>query len=222
MRRLEHENADLKFLNNQYMQRIISQEKESQLKSERILELQEKNSQAAIIQTPGGRKKTLPYRRQRMEMDSVLTPSSSKGKLLPVLPEPDPQVVDLLKMAEEKMIEMQRSLDSIGKEKKEMKDSIKDLRRQVERRENEIERLSGQLRGGRPPEALAMEGKIETNERMTAHLNIQVDFLQQANQKLEADLAEANESKTKLQARVNDLAGKNAKICSELQVNEYT
>ncbi|XP_019854907.1 PREDICTED: centrosomal protein of 135 kDa-like isoform X2 [Amphimedon queenslandica] len=217
MRRLEHENADLKFLNNQYMQRIISQEKESQLKSERILELQEKNSQAAIIQTPGGRKKTLPYRRQRMEMDSVLTPSSSKGKLLPVLPEPDPQVVDLLKMAEEKMIEMQRSLDSIGKEKKEMKDSIKDLRRQVERRENEIERLSGQLRGGRPPEALAMEGKIESNERMTAHLNIQVDFLQQANQKLEADLAEANESKTKLQARVNDLAGKNAKICSELQ-----
>ena len=44
----------------------------------------------------------------------------------------------------------------------------------VERRENEIERLAGQLRGGRPPEALAMEGKIETNERMTAHLNIQV------------------------------------------------
>ena len=131
MRRLEHENADLKFLNNQYMQRIILQEKESQLKSERILELQEKNSQAAIIQTPGGRKKTVPYRRQRMEMDSVLTPSLAKGKHLPVLPEPEPQVIDLLKMAEEKMIEMQRSLDSIGKEKKEMKDGMKELRRQV-------------------------------------------------------------------------------------------
>ena len=39
---------------------------------------------------------------------------------------------------------------------------------------NEIERLAGQLRGGQPPEALAMEGKIETNERMTAHLIIQV------------------------------------------------
>ena len=44
----------------------------------------------------------------------------------------------------------------------------------MERREGEIERLSSQLRGGRPPEALAMEGKIESNERMTAHLNIQV------------------------------------------------
>ena len=41
----------------------------------------------------------------------------------------------------------------------------------VERRENEIEHLAGQLRGGRPPEALlAMKGKIETNERMTAHI----------------------------------------------------
>ena len=45
---------------------------------------------------------------------------------------------------------------------------------QVERREVEIERLSSQLRGGRPPQALAMEGKIEGNERMVAHLNIQV------------------------------------------------
>ena len=61
MRRLEHENADLKFLNNQYMQRLIAQEKESHTKSERILELQEKNSQPAIVQTPGRRKWTLPY-----------------------------------------------------------------------------------------------------------------------------------------------------------------
>ena len=44
----------------------------------------------------------------------------------------------------------------------------------VESREAEIERLSGMLRGGRPPEALAAEGAISTNERMTAHLNIQV------------------------------------------------
>ena len=62
MRRLEHKNADLKFLNNQYMQRLIAQEKESHAKSEQILlqELQEKNSQPAIIQTPGGCKRTLP------------------------------------------------------------------------------------------------------------------------------------------------------------------
>ena len=64
MRHLKHENTDLKFLNNQYMQRLIAQEKESHTKSERILELQEKNSQPAIVPTPGGRKQTLPYCRQ--------------------------------------------------------------------------------------------------------------------------------------------------------------
>ena len=64
MRHLEHENADLKFLNNQYMQRLIAQEKESHAKSEQILELQEKNSQPVIVQTPSGRKRTLPYRCQ--------------------------------------------------------------------------------------------------------------------------------------------------------------
>lgn len=44
----------------------------------------------------------------------------------------------------------------------------------VERRENEVDRLMRQLKGGRPPEALAVERKTESNERMVAHLNIQV------------------------------------------------
>ena len=44
----------------------------------------------------------------------------------------------------------------------------------MENREAEIERLSGMLRGGRPPEALAAEGARESNERLAAHLNIQV------------------------------------------------
>ena len=42
IRWLEHENTDLKFLNNQYMHHFITQEKESLVKSEKIFELQEK------------------------------------------------------------------------------------------------------------------------------------------------------------------------------------
>ena len=45
---------------------------------------------------------------------------------------------------------------------------------QVDRREEEIERLNEMLKGGRPPEALAAEGAKHTNERVMAHLNIQV------------------------------------------------
>ena len=48
---MEHENADLKFLNNQYVQKMKQLEKESKLKSEKIIQLQEKNFQA-VVQTP--------------------------------------------------------------------------------------------------------------------------------------------------------------------------
>ena len=52
MRNSEHTLADLKFLNNQYMQKIKSYEKESKEKSDRIQQLQEKNFHA-VVQTPG-------------------------------------------------------------------------------------------------------------------------------------------------------------------------
>ena len=52
LRKLEHENADLKFLNNQYVHKVKQLEKESKQKSDRILQLQEKNFQA-VVQTPG-------------------------------------------------------------------------------------------------------------------------------------------------------------------------
>ena len=40
---------------------------------------------------------------------------------------------------------------------------------------------------------------------------MQVDFLQQANQKLEADLAETNRKRDELQSKVNELTGKTLK-----------
>lgn len=49
---MEHESADLKFLNNQYVQKMKQLEKESKLKSDKIVQLQEKNFQA-VVQTPG-------------------------------------------------------------------------------------------------------------------------------------------------------------------------
>lgn len=52
LRKVEHENADLRFLNTQYIHRLRSLEKESRQKDNKILELQEKNFQA-VVQTPG-------------------------------------------------------------------------------------------------------------------------------------------------------------------------
>ena len=52
VRKLEHENADLRFLNNQYVHKMHSLELDSKQKMERILQLQEKNFHA-VVQTPG-------------------------------------------------------------------------------------------------------------------------------------------------------------------------
>lgn len=52
VRKLDHENSDLKFLNNQYVQKVRCLEKDSKAKAERIQQLQEKNMQA-VVQTPG-------------------------------------------------------------------------------------------------------------------------------------------------------------------------
>lgn len=45
---------------------------------------------------------------------------------------------------------------------------------QIELREREIERLSIALDGGRSPDILTLETKNKTNEKLIAHLNIQV------------------------------------------------
>ena len=214
LRRIDHENSDLKFLNTQYMQRLRAQEKENQAKTDKILELQEKNFQA-VIQTPGGRKKHIPFRRQRMEIDSTLP--NSRGMPTVRLPPQDPYIADLLSVADQRMADFQALVSQGEHERKSLEASIQSMRKQLENREEEIARLTSLLKGGRPPEALAAVGARETNERMVAHLNIQIDFLQQANHELEKKLSSVELAKEESETRVTELSNKNSRICSELQ-----
>ena len=134
LRRLDHENTDLKFLNTQYVQKLQSIEKESQVKSERIVELQDKNLDA-IIQTPGGRKKKIPSRRQRMEVESLLPDShlvtSEDASILKPVAEPDPYIADLLKMADLRISQLQNSVASLEQDGDEAERRITSLRKQV-------------------------------------------------------------------------------------------
>ncbi len=218
LRRVEHENADLKFLNTQYLQRLRTQEKESEKKTEKILELQEKNFEA-VIHTPGGKKKNIPFRRQRMEIDCAL-PDSTKPDATTLtvnLPSPDPYVADLLQVADQRMSQLQAMVDQLSGEKGKFQDALQAMRRLVDNRENEIQRLTQMLKGGRPAEALAAEGIRQSRERMVAHLNIQVDFLQKASHELEAKLKESERAKAECEEKVKGLSLKNARICTELQ-----
>ena len=128
LRKMEHENADLKFLNSQYVQKLRSLERELQTRSEKILELQERNFQA-VIHTPGGREKKLPFRRQRMDISCMVPPSGGVNRT--VLPEPDPFVADLLKVADDRIEEFQNLLQQKDRNQKILEANIEELRKQV-------------------------------------------------------------------------------------------
>lgn len=74
VRKLEHESSDLKFLNSQYLHKVRALEKDLRSRTEKIQELQEKNLHA-VVETPGGRRKQIPYRRQRMDIESLVAQS---------------------------------------------------------------------------------------------------------------------------------------------------
>lgn len=128
LRRLEHESSDLKFLNTQYAQRLRAAEQEGQAKAEKIVALQEKNFQA-VVHTPGGRQKRIPFRRQRMDVDCLVPPGGGGAQQRP--PEPDPYVADLLKVADGRVEELQQQLGARDKQLRAAENSLTELRKQV-------------------------------------------------------------------------------------------
>lgn len=214
VRKLEHENADLKFLNTQYVHKVKALEKENKAKTERIQDLQEKNLHA-VVETPGGRRKQIPLRRQRMDIESTVSPARDLSGRTDDLQ--DPYVADLLSVADTRIEELQAQLSHVQDEKSSTERRNKSLRKQVETRDKEIERLNRLLDGGRPVDAVLREGKKDSSERVVAHLNVQVDYLQQANRDLENQLKDTIDQHVEATRRANDLEGKNAELLLELK-----
>lgn len=219
LRKLEHENADLKFLSNQYVHKVRQLEKESKAKSERILHLQEKNFHA-VVQTPGGKKKSIPFRRQRMEIDTAVPEFEGPSRPL-MLPTDDPYVADLLQVADTRISELERQL-SVYKDEKDVIDrKLKNFRQQVEGRDEEIERLTTMLDGGRPSDVVALEARNRANERMISHLNIQIDFLQQKTREMERKLHDSNNERDDCESQLSKLQLKNRELESRNRELEY-
>ena len=134
IRKLENENSDLKFLNSQYVHKVRALEKESKHKSDRIQELQDKNLHA-VVETPGGKRKQIPFRRQRMDIGGLLPPSdrsSSLSERTTVVSEPeDPYVADLLKVADARVEDAESTLGVVKDEKEAVERRNKSLKKQV-------------------------------------------------------------------------------------------
>ncbi|XP_065781260.1 centrosomal protein of 135 kDa-like [Muntiacus reevesi] len=172
LKKCAHETADLKFLNNQYIHKLKLMEKESKAKNGKIQQLQEKNLQA-VVQTPCGKKRNIAFRRQRVQIDEPVPPSEISS--YPV-PQPDgPYIADLLHVADDRIQEVQQEVCQLQEKLAVMESGLRDYNKQIELREREIERLSIALDGGRSSDILSLETRNKANEKLIAHLNIQVE-----------------------------------------------
>ncbi|KAM9678459.1 centrosomal protein of 135 kDa isoform 3-T4 [Trichechus inunguis] len=213
LKKCARESDDLKFLNNQYVHKLKLLEKESKAKDEKIQLLQEKNLHA-VVQTPGGKKRSIAFRRQRMQIDEPVPPSEVTS--YPVPQPDDPYIADLLQVADNRIQELQQEVCQLQEKLAAMENGVRDYNKQIELREQEIERLSMALDGGRCSDILTLESRNKTNEKLIAHLNVQVDFLQQANKELEKHIQELMETKETVTTEVVHLSNKNEKLCQEL------
>lgn len=213
IRKLEHETTDLKFLNNQYVHKVRSLEKDSKAKTEHILQLQEKNMQA-VVQTPGGKKRSIPFRRQRMQIDELLPPG---GPAPPSVAQPDdPYIADLLQVADDRIQELQIEVAQLKLDIERAQAGIKHLNNQVEERDKEIERLNRALDGGRPNDVITLEAQNISNEKLIAHLNLQIEYLQETNRSLEEKVEGLQQRKKTVSSEVADLSTRNQELCQEL------
>lgn len=194
--KLEHENSDLRFLNNQFVHKVRGLENEAASKTDTIQKLQEKNLQA-VIQTPGGRRRTIPFRRQHMQIECNL-PSSLSTSYVSSQPD-DPYIADLLQVADTKIAQLAKELKTLEEANFVSDKKIETLRTQVETRDREIERLNRSLEGGRPHDVLSLEAKNSANERLISHLNLQVEYLQQTNEELELQRKDNEKQKEDLE-----------------------
>ncbi|XP_015415576.1 PREDICTED: centrosomal protein of 135 kDa isoform X4 [Myotis davidii] len=112
--------------------------------------------------------------------------------------------------------ELQQEVHKLQEKLAMMESGLRDYNKQIELREREIERLSNALDGGCSSDVLSLETKNKTNEKIIAHLNIQVDFLQQANKDLEKHIQDLMETKETVTTEVVNLSNKNEKLCQEL------
>ncbi|XP_029401174.1 centrosomal protein of 135 kDa isoform X1 [Mus pahari] len=213
LKKCSRETADLKFLNNQYVHKVRLLEKESKAKDEKIQQLQEKNLRA-VVQTPGGRKRNIAFRRQRMQIDEPAPPSEVSS--YPVPQPEDPYIADLLQVADNRIQELQEEVQQLQEKLAQMEKGVQDYSKQIELREREIQRLSLALDGGCSPDVLSLETRNKTNEKLIAHLNVQVDFLQQANKELEKHIQELMATKETVTTEVVHLSNRNEQLCQEL------
>ncbi|THD25595.1 Centrosomal protein of 135 kDa [Fasciola hepatica] len=199
-RKLNGENEDLKLFNSQCLEKIRSYEETANRMAEQILLLQEKNFQA-VVYTPGGRKKQLPFRRQRMDIDYLVPksvpPKGDDNYCCTVAKHWDklerarhPETLNLLDLTTKRCDDLEQQVTQLEQELELSDRKVENFRNQVALRDAEIERLRAVSERGRPLEALLQDTTDRQADRLIQQLQMQVDLLQSRNEELESHMIE--------------------------------
>uniref|UniRef100_A0A0X3Q5L9 Centrosomal protein of 135 kDa n=1 Tax=Schistocephalus solidus TaxID=70667 RepID=A0A0X3Q5L9_SCHSO len=215
IRNLESLNSDLNFFNSQCLDKLKAYELETKRMAEQIVVLQEKNFQAVVFM-PNGNKKQVPFRRQRMEIESLLpenpscphdennngcqdAPSSSyccsvarywaeTGKTQP------PETIDILESTSKRCKELEEGIKLLETDKDLNSKKFDALEKQLQLRDSEINRLRQLVEGGRPLAALLLDDKRQQTDSLAENLQLQVELLQARTEELERRLLKQSSS----------------------------
>lgn len=199
-RKLSNENEDLKLFNSQCLEKIRSYEETANRMAEQILLLQEKNFQA-VVYTPGGRKKQLPFRRQRMDIDCLVpksVPPKGDGNYCCTVAEywdktdhtKNTEALNLLDLSTKRCNDLEQQVIQLEQELELSERKVENFRNQIALRDAEIERLRAVSERGRPLEALLQDSSDRQSDCLIQQLQMQVDLLQSRNEELESHMVE--------------------------------
>lgn len=132
VRDLEHENSELRFLNTQYIQNLRTLEIESRGKTEHIDRLMKKNL-TTVVEVPNGSKQTTATHKQRIQIRGFLEPRDprSRAERPPAAAPPSQHQVSLLQEAEEKITQLEDTVQSLRYAQAQTQDQVVSLQEQV-------------------------------------------------------------------------------------------
>ncbi|KNC96052.1 uncharacterized protein SPPG_08646 [Spizellomyces punctatus DAOM BR117] len=231
-RRFESQTADLRFVASQYAHRV-------EVEQQRVEEARAKTEEAlaklglfekAIAESKVNAKSTgkgkgdaaaraekLFQRLQKIDIETGLEPLQNP----PVhFPPPDPMIADMVKLAEGRIANLGKAMDLLSAKNLDLENELDLIRKKLENREQEMERLGAQLEIARaqqfstvPLSSGTREGGVDGKVQNIQDLNVarqrieqlemQLEYLQEHVEGLEKEISAHDEEKQNLYATLD-------------------
>ncbi|GBC10512.1 hypothetical protein RclHR1_00970013 [Rhizophagus clarus] len=220
IRKYEKENADLKFLNSQYLI-------QTQLAEKKLVTEKKKIEELLLIYNDTNITSGKEFVFESIEREEFLDPMS---KDFDVLTPQDPHVVDIVQQCQKIIRELEQSNKKLSDKEKNLQEQILNLQQQIVSREKEIARLGSLLINKRSgnfdvPSSSDANSKVQQLETQLEYLQEYIMGLEQDRSELEKEkmnvIKKVEEEKQEILEELQDAREENVKLFNELQKLEH-